>query len=89
MSELRFEWDAGKAVVNSPKHGISFDEAQTAFYDPHSKIRIRTRGSMVSFGSFRQASSIERRVGQGKDIDGIGAADAAKAQDSLVYCIGD
>ena len=32
----RFEWDADKAVENLRKHGVSFDEAVTAFGDPRS-----------------------------------------------------
>jgi uncharacterized DUF497 family protein len=31
---MQFEWDPGKARRNSRKHGVSFDEAVTAFYDP-------------------------------------------------------
>ncbi len=30
---MRFDWDAGKADVNLRKHGVSFDEASTAFFD--------------------------------------------------------
>ena len=30
---IRFEWDAVKARANVRKHGISFEEAQTVFYD--------------------------------------------------------
>src|SRR6266545_6867183 len=33
--DLRFEWDEVKAAANLEKHGISFDEAQTVFGDPH------------------------------------------------------
>ena len=33
MHELRFEWDERKKKANIKKHGISFDEARTAFYD--------------------------------------------------------
>ena len=29
-----FEWDTEKAETNLVKHGISFDEAMTVFYDP-------------------------------------------------------
>ena len=32
--KLRFEWDAEKNAVNFMKHGVSFDEAKTAFFDP-------------------------------------------------------
>jgi uncharacterized DUF497 family protein len=31
---MRFEWDREKAKLNLRKHGVSFDEAVTAFYDP-------------------------------------------------------
>jgi uncharacterized DUF497 family protein len=30
---MRFEWDAAKARANLRKHGISFEEASTVFYD--------------------------------------------------------
>ena len=33
MNELRFEWDRFKAESNRQKHSVSFDEAQTVFYD--------------------------------------------------------
>ncbi len=31
---LGFEWDRKKAAANLQKHGVSFDEASTVFYDP-------------------------------------------------------
>ncbi len=33
MVELRFEWDDKKEKANAKKHGVSFDEARTVFYD--------------------------------------------------------
>jgi hypothetical protein len=33
---MQFEWDPKKAKNNLKKHGVSFDEAVTAFYDPFS-----------------------------------------------------
>lgn len=33
MEKLRFEWDANKAKINAKKHDVSFEEAQTVFYD--------------------------------------------------------
>ena len=33
MSELHFEWDPDKAKTNLDKHGISFEEAMTVFYE--------------------------------------------------------
>ncbi len=31
---MLFEWDPRKAKRNLKKHGVSFEEAVTAFYDP-------------------------------------------------------
>ncbi|MBU8913567.1 MAG: BrnT family toxin [Spirochaetales bacterium] len=33
MIELRLEWDGGKEEVNIQKHGVSFEEARTVFFD--------------------------------------------------------
>jgi len=33
MKELRFEWDEKKDKANQRKHGVSFGEARTVFYD--------------------------------------------------------
>ena len=33
MKELRFEWDRDKAKANEIKHGVSFTEAASVFYD--------------------------------------------------------
>lgn len=38
MNSLRFEWDSRKAAANLTKHGLSFDEAKSAFYDEHAKL---------------------------------------------------
>lgn len=35
MSEVHFEWDAAKEKANLRKHGISFEEARTVFFDEH------------------------------------------------------
>jgi uncharacterized DUF497 family protein len=31
---MQFEWDRDEAAKNLKKHGVSFDEAVTIFYDP-------------------------------------------------------
>ena len=38
MSELRFEWDEHKAESNERKHGVSFEEAQTVFYEENARL---------------------------------------------------
>jgi len=35
MKKLKFEWDHKKNLANTKKHGVSFDEAETAFYDEY------------------------------------------------------
>ena len=37
MKEIIFEWDDKKDKTNKRKHGISFEEARTAFYDEDEK----------------------------------------------------
>ena len=33
QDKINFEWDENKNAINIKKHGISFDEASTVFYD--------------------------------------------------------
>ncbi len=60
---MHFEWDRAKAESNRRKHGVSFDEAVSVFYDPLSATfrdpdssRIETR--LITIGH----SSQERLV---------------------------
>jgi uncharacterized DUF497 family protein len=36
--DITFEWDGEKARRNKQKHGISFEEAQTVFFDENARI---------------------------------------------------
>ena len=38
MMELRFQWDDRKNKANVRKHGVSFEEAQTAFRDENASF---------------------------------------------------
>jgi uncharacterized DUF497 family protein len=38
MGGLRLEWDQQKDATNRRKHGVSFEEAQTVFFDDHALI---------------------------------------------------
>ena len=38
MSNIQFEWDSRKASANVKKHGISFEEARTVFFDENAKL---------------------------------------------------
>ena len=38
MDDLIFEWDANKNILNQKKHKISFEEAQTVFFDENALL---------------------------------------------------
>ncbi len=38
MTPLKFSWDENKALINQQKHGISFEEAKTVFYDDYARL---------------------------------------------------
>ena len=38
MDDVRFEWDARKSKANQKKHGVSFEEARTAFLDEGARV---------------------------------------------------
>ena len=40
MSELRFEWDDRKNTENKRKHGVSFEEARSVFFDERALLVV-------------------------------------------------
>jgi hypothetical protein len=38
MISLRFEWELRKASANEKKHGVSFEEAKSVFYDENARL---------------------------------------------------
>jgi uncharacterized DUF497 family protein len=38
MSSLHFEWDEHKARINATKHGVTFEEAKSAFRDDRARL---------------------------------------------------
>jgi len=38
MIGLRFEWDERKAGDNAKKHGVSFEEARSVFFDERARL---------------------------------------------------
>ena len=38
MSGITFQWDNRKAAANQTKHGVSFEEARSVFYDDNAKV---------------------------------------------------
>lgn len=76
---LKFEWDPTKDAYNRDKHGISFEEAKLAFYDPmriilkdvkHSELEDR----LFCYGKVKGQVFTVRFTLRGKCIRIIGAA---------------
>ncbi len=38
MDGLKFIWDQKKATTNLTKHGVSFEEAKTVFFDDYARL---------------------------------------------------
>ena len=38
MDDQRFEWDERKNKANQKKHGVTFEEARTAFLDENARV---------------------------------------------------
>ncbi len=38
MSEIKFSWNESKNSSNQKKHGLSFEEAKTVFYDDNARL---------------------------------------------------
>jgi uncharacterized DUF497 family protein len=38
MDGLKFEWDRRKEAANRKKHGVSFAEAKTAFFEENARV---------------------------------------------------
>jgi uncharacterized DUF497 family protein len=52
---MHFEWDVAKARSNLRKHGVSFEEASSVFYDPLARTgadpdHSEDEDRMVTFG---------------------------------------
>ncbi|MEO8600940.1 MAG: BrnT family toxin [bacterium] len=48
MLKVRFDWDDRKARTNRAKHGVTFEEAITAFDDPFALVAPDPRHSTAS-----------------------------------------
>jgi uncharacterized DUF497 family protein len=38
MSELKFDWNPQKAIINEQKHKVTFEEAKSVFYDENARL---------------------------------------------------
>jgi hypothetical protein len=52
MKQLLFEWDKLKENANIKKHGVSFEEARTSFYDENAVHFFSPTIQMMKIVSF-------------------------------------
>jgi uncharacterized DUF497 family protein len=61
LSNIEFTWDPRKAAANIAKHGVSFDEARTAFFDECARLIDDPDHSAIRLISARRATAREER----------------------------
>ena len=89
---IRFEWDAQKAVANLRNHAVSFEEAQSVFYDefamqfidePHSSEEDRF--VMLGMSSAARLLTVVHCVREANDVIRLGSARKATRNESKYY----
>ncbi len=68
MSDLVFKWDPRKDTLNKEKHGVSFEEAKSVFYDECARLindpdhsEHDDRFILLGFSSSRKATKSETK----------------------------
>ncbi len=62
MRDVRYEWDPRKSRSNKTKHGVSFEEARTAFLDENARLIPDAEHSEEEDRFILMGMSIELRV---------------------------
>lgn len=62
MEPIGFTWDAKKARTNKTRHGVSFSEAQSAFFDPYAEVGYDPEHSQDEDRFILIGMSIDARV---------------------------
>ena len=87
---MQFEWDREKAIANLRKHGVSFEEALTVFYDSlsatfpdpdHSENELR----LITFGYSSQGRLLAISHAERADSLRIISARVASAREKKRY----
>lgn len=92
VRELRFEWDPAKNQANRRKHGVSFEEAETAFaddgalliHDPDHSDQ-EDRFVLLGFSSALRALVVCHCYPSGDDVIRIISARKATRREQLAY----
>jgi uncharacterized DUF497 family protein len=91
-SDLRFEWDPAKDRSNQRKHGVSFDEARTAFIDEHGRLMHdpdhsaeEDRFVLMGFSSAQRLLVVCHSYRRGDDVIRIISARKATRKERATY----
>jgi uncharacterized DUF497 family protein len=60
--EIRFEWDPEKARANARKHGVTFEEAASVFYDDLARIGDDPDHSVGEYRELIVGKSVQGRL---------------------------
>lgn len=91
MSEIRFEWDPRKARSNEKKHGVSFEEAESVFYDEQAllledpqRAEVEDRFVLLGLSAVLRVVVVVHAL-RGDDVIRIISARKATRQESHQY----
>jgi uncharacterized DUF497 family protein len=62
MADVRFEWDPRKSRSNKAKHGVTFEEARSAFLDENARVILDPAHSLDEERFVLLGMSIRLRV---------------------------
>lgn len=92
MNEISFDWDDQKAQQNEQKHGVSFEEAQTVFYDENARLsydpdhsRHEDRYILLGMSSLVRVLVVCHVYGQGDESIRIISARKATKREQQQY----
>jgi hypothetical protein len=92
MHELTFEWDSQKAILNEAKHGVTFDEAKTVFYDEKALVipdpdhsRLEERFVIMGMGSLNRVLVVVHCLRSNNNVIRIISARKAGTKEKQPY----
>ncbi|ADK81312.1 BrnT family toxin [Sediminispirochaeta smaragdinae] len=81
---IPFKWDKAKNAINIQKHGVSFEEAQSVFYD-ESHSDLEDRFIMLGFSSHLRLLVVCHCIRKKKSVIRIISARKATTNESKYY----
>jgi uncharacterized DUF497 family protein len=95
MNQLSFEWDPKKAESNLAKHGVSFEEARTVFYDERALVipdpdhsATEERFVIMGLGAFGRVLVVVHCLRSNNNVVRIISARRAGAKEKQPYMKG-